>query len=814
MIGMFTPTKREKEELNKIIFEMDERPFSVKAYIPGQKVSDFVGRKNELYTLREQTKFVWRNKISRAVRLEGPAGVGKSTLFIFLKESIESERISIKGPVTYLSKDTDILSSYLQVPDKIEDFGDIWKELLIGFEAGVEEETRSDIGLMEYIALHLIYRMFKEDNQGLSTIIWPEREPGIPFKYVGFIDIIDPILDGGANVIKGIQEYFNKNKREIRGKLKTEVNNVKYEIKRGDTSTIVNLFRVLNEDDSYLDQLKNRDSSIFRSSQEIIRYFNDLMRFYACATRKQPLLLLGLDEVTKTSDEIGKDHYLTLANLFVRLRNNLKFVLFVFISTTEDWVKFDNVIRTGSDLSNQINAFVHRIPLQQLSVEEMTEVFKNRMRRYWETFPSNKSTRAPFYPFSESLFNYVFRYQRRNLRNSIQFLDRLWSHFRRTRNVPNMLDLYSSMRVVRSFTKQTFDPENIERFEWDLIEKSFNEPTRFRSNSVRSSTVERGLEAAWRCLQMEPASSITKVENNPVIETSTISRRPDVCIEIHGNLGAEYRRFVEFQVKAYDEKNKISLDHIESSIQLFKEHFTDYLYFIITGKGLDSKAEYSIKQLEYNYPNRILRPPLTKFQEQNLYLLALFEEITGHPLGRKPDIDIVIAKKILSNILNRTIEDFIAKIGQLSYRKPLTESIIITTLEPKEIPVATSNKDLDQFIPSEPIQTTYVVPEKPETGKVSWLNDYSMITRYKYEACALCSYLKSRETGRYKHKFTQNTVLKNVIRKDATTSPEKFKDMIKLLKQIKFVEMEKSSLKLTPGGLEFYNAVKADDYQC
>ena len=281
MIIMFTLTSREKEGLNKNIFEMDERPFSVKAYILGQKVSDFVGRKDELFILKEQTQFVWRNKISRAVRLEGPAGVGKSTVFNFLKESIEAERINPKGPTEYLSKDTDIFSSYLQVPDKIEDFGDIWRELLLGFKAGIEEETRSDIGLPEYIMLHLVYRMFKEDNQGISKIIWPEKDPGIPLKYIEFIDIIDPILDGGERFVKGIQEYFNKNKRQLRNAMRIKINEEKYEIKRGDTRTILDLFRVLDEDDEYLHLIKNRDKSVFRSNQEIIRYFNDLMRFYA-----------------------------------------------------------------------------------------------------------------------------------------------------------------------------------------------------------------------------------------------------------------------------------------------------------------------------------------------------------------------------------------------------------------------------------------------------------------------------------------------------------------------------------------------------
>jgi len=49
-------------------------------------------------------------------------------------------------------------------------------------------------------------------------------------------------------------------------------------------------------------------------------------------TNKQPLLLLGLDEIAKTEDEIGTSYYRALATLFVRLRNNLNSVLFVYLS--------------------------------------------------------------------------------------------------------------------------------------------------------------------------------------------------------------------------------------------------------------------------------------------------------------------------------------------------------------------------------------------------------------------------------------------------------------------------------------------------
>ncbi|MHA2335223.1 MAG: hypothetical protein ACXAEU_24545, partial [Candidatus Hodarchaeales archaeon] len=114
-----------RNHLNNIIFETSYRPFGVSAYNPNEKVSDFVGRKEELSILKAQTQLVWNHKISKAVRIEGPGGVGKSTLFNFLKESIEEERVDSHSAVKYLSRNTDIFSTYLQVPDKFQEFSDI-----------------------------------------------------------------------------------------------------------------------------------------------------------------------------------------------------------------------------------------------------------------------------------------------------------------------------------------------------------------------------------------------------------------------------------------------------------------------------------------------------------------------------------------------------------------------------------------------------------------------------------------------------------------------------------------------------------------
>lgn len=837
------PRREVRSRLDRIVFETSHLPFGVSAYNRNEKVSDFVGRRLELLTLKEQIQLVWNHKISRAVCLEGPAGVGKSSLFNFLKESIEAERIDSKATVTYLSKNTDIFSTYLEAPDKIADFSDIWRPMLAGLLPGFEEETQHDIGLPEYVALHLIFKMFQNDPEGLSEIIWPENRPPTPMKYVLFVDIIDPILDGGKETVEKLQAYFKKKSRIIRKIFSINIDGVPYKITRADNNTILDLFRVLDENDpgNFLDQINNADNRLFATNDELISYFNDLIRFYATATGKRPLLLIGIDEVAKTESSAGDQYYRNLGNLFVRLRNTLNSILFVFISTTEDWAKYDRVIDKLTDLHNQISVFMHRMPLRQLNVDEMTEVFKKRMRRFWERYPSEKSVELPYYPFTSDLFQFVFRYNLRDLRNSIQFLHKFWRGFRTTSRIPKFETMFDCLREVRYFANDPLGPDTIKKFELDIIMQSFNDDSRLKSNAARSSAIEKGLEMAWQCLQQETASKITNVQNNPHIRTSGGTRKPDIYVEIHGNLGAEFRRTIEFQVKAYRKDSTVKHKHIKSSLELFNEQFTDFIYFIITGQGLDTKAEFEVKKLELQYPTRIRRPPLTPNQEQYLYFLALYEEITRKPLEWENAEDVDVAKGILSRILGQQVEKFLMEIENLAFRKPIIameqpSEPIITPVQPVLRPtleiIAPAVKSQAPVVPSKrptisvlsnfakPVSTESppILPQSSHQDRkdeVVWLTSHPEMTAYRYEASALCSYLQTRENHkRSKNKFTVPTVSKNVILKDANLTLNKFKTLVKVLQRNGFIEKDKTSFKLTAKGVQFYQSVKAEAFKC
>ncbi|MFX1239129.1 MAG: hypothetical protein ACFE8P_15605, partial [Promethearchaeota archaeon] len=134
------PSAHKCQQINDIIFETSLSPFGISAYNPNEPVSDFVGREKELNYFKQQISLVFNYKISRAVRLEGPGGVGKSTLFNYLKESIEHERKKDDPKTHYILKNSDVFSTYFPIPDRIVEFSDIWKPMLEGLSAGFERE--------------------------------------------------------------------------------------------------------------------------------------------------------------------------------------------------------------------------------------------------------------------------------------------------------------------------------------------------------------------------------------------------------------------------------------------------------------------------------------------------------------------------------------------------------------------------------------------------------------------------------------------------------------------------------------------------
>ena len=118
------------------------------------------------------------------------------------------------------------------------------------------------------------------------------------------------------------------------------------------------------------------------------------------------------------------------------------------------------------------------------------------------------------------MFDYIYRYNHRDLRNTIVALHNIWTRFQYKRSIPRFAHTFDALRYIRSFDDNQIDASNIQKYEWDLINNYFEQSPHNKNPSARSSIIEKGLEHAWKCLQHEPLSPITYVKNNPTIKAN------------------------------------------------------------------------------------------------------------------------------------------------------------------------------------------------------------------------------------------------------------------------------------------------------
>ncbi|MHA1646722.1 MAG: hypothetical protein ACTSVL_04030, partial [Promethearchaeota archaeon] len=76
-----------------------------------------------------------------------------------------------------------------------------------------------------------------------------------------------------------------------------------------------------------------------------------------------------------------------------------------------------------------------------------------------------------------------------------------------------------------------------------------------------------------------------------------------------------------------------------------------------------------------------------------------------------------------------------------------------------------------------------------------------------------CQYMKKREDGRYKGKFTHNVILKNVIVGNPSLSKKNYKELVKILQSNDFIYQEKTSYIFTDQGWVLYFQIKEAGYK-
>ena len=825
ILKIFQKQSRENtDELNHAIITSLESPFASTVYDHTKPIKFFVGRENEIKRILQVVQHVINDAQSKGISLEGAGGCGKSTLFGYINQIIHQGKLTDYPSFLLDMKVFTVFSTYIIAPTNADTFLKLWPSI---FE-GLEEHDYSFFEHLAFLFLAKLFDIFQEHPNKLSEygkLIWTE-ESRIPlqikksgFHRVSWQDIKEELFHGNLSVqIPKIINFIIRNGRTIvyhtsipagtHPLLPTRINLDRVR----SLPKLEKFLTILGEDTSILNSFYCRDQRVIIDDDQAFEWFNFFANLYRWITGKIPCFLIGVDEIGKiTGGEADRrKYYQGFYNTLIRMRNMLKFVVFVLIGTTDDWKKMNDFIRDNTDLYYQIQGFlIENIFLEPLEHELIQQIFKNRIEEFWKNRPVQPRSMR-WYPYSEPVFDYVYNYTGLQLRESLNLLNQVWREFRLSQEIKIIDNYLTAMQLIRTIENDwphNFLVDSFHEFERNALLDDFWDPQTFKTDTERSNFCEKALTDGFELLAHEDHPHyVDRARNNPsfpiIINGRKKRRKPDVYVELFGQLGPERARRVEFQVKIYSETSFVTFKDLESSFEIFQAGLTDLLYLIMTGKGLDPTAMMNAQQLG----NRIMGlQPINKTQLLALILLGRYKEITGIELS--PDI----VKALLAQILNQPWDNFIADIKLLPknygiepiLQLPISQPPIIPTIKtPKTIPL-TQYTSKPQPQPSIKVEEIKEISKPTKTAvkveiELTWINQFpTNLSDCQKEIKYLFNLVITRG-GRFYGQTTLTYLLKNV---PLELSKDKLKILFKTLpKDTSYFIKRKTSIVITEEG--------------
>ncbi len=843
---MFKLSPDKKQKLDTIIVQAHFYPFGSSKYEEKDELKDFVGREEEIEVFKQKIFEMLQSESAMAIRLSGPPGVGKTTLFNFVKRYIEHWRQKAKDSQSkdefatsaYSPFDFDgciVFSAYFQRPSEKFSFKAIWQNMMESLKAGFEKETGEDVILPQYVAILIIQKfiVFKPD---IIPIIYKNKEIEDP---TNIKKLSNALMTLGKKGVETLQVEFSENIGEFRDYVTNLYPDLNEKLGRSYNTLINDVFKCFNESDSYWEDALT--GKIFNNEDDAIKYFNELCKLIKIFTGKKPVFLIGIDEFAKSDDPDHARFFEAMGNSLLRVRNELKSIIFTLISTDQDWANFEALFEQSNPLKEQLEAFWRMIPLKSLKEEDVIQLCKNRMQLlFWRHFESERDYSVPYYPFNDTVFRFLYLEHDRNLRAMLKYLNEIWESFKRGQPVPLLESEFDCIKyfVIQRKGKGSYlSFKELSKYHKEIIKEYYINHPDNQDNKNRSTKIEVAIQKAWVAVKNDK-KEISSVYHEPKIKISEDTkqfRKPDVLVMLNRPMTTELRRSIEFQIKAYGPNSEIQLKDIESSLVLLNQGFTDLLFFIITGKGLSADAELEVAKFEKQNFGRIRRNTCSKPEQLHaLYYLAIFDEINPKPIETLPEE----ARRLLETIMAIKIEDLIKDVVDLPFRNislnahKLMEEIdskgsldvfvkgqsTSSPSETKEIEITV--QDSGDIIKRKSGKIT-VSPEKPPSDPPSppptepiyceWVNEFPWTKDYLNEITALFKYISERPS-KYGLKFTTTTFL-NHVSKDITFSRDNFSKLVKYLEKQNYIVKEKSSYELTKSGKELLGKMKKTKFE-
>ena len=426
-------SSKDREKLNEIVINSQINPFVSSSYENESELNRFVGREKEVELFKSILQASFDSKKAKAVRLSGPGGVGKTTLFCHIKKLLEDSSIQDDpSKRTFDISDTIILPAYFQRPVADFNFKNIWEPLMESLIATFESKTESGINLPFYVGAKIVLQMI-EFNPEILKIIYKNKEAN---NKRDINSVIKALNRFNEDDVKNLQEFYMDNAPEFREFVDKKFPQKQNPLSRNENSIIKELFRCFNERDSYYEDVNS--GSIFEDDDQVINYLNSLVRLIMLFTGKRVLFFIGIDEFAdddKKSDT--KKDFDAMGRSLLRMRNRSDSIFFTLISTDGDWANFDKSLYE-KDLRSQLSSFWQIINLQNLSEKEVVDLFYKRMDHlFWRHYDGDRDLRFPAYPYNENVFKFLYKYLDKDLRETILLLkEQEWPSYKRTGKIP------------------------------------------------------------------------------------------------------------------------------------------------------------------------------------------------------------------------------------------------------------------------------------------------------------------------------------------------------------------------------------------
>ncbi len=635
----------------------------------------FIGRDEQINIILNDVENVRDTGRSRAIRLQGEGGVGKSALFNYIWRGLRSQRGTPR--MQEMLRNHCVEVGFITCTDEVLSFMGFWKLLC----ETLELDRQNFFELLLYRILVRLWNIFKV--QGIAGDVQRKELESLLFESPDAFLRLHPLN------FENLRIHFQTPKLPLsqaptREKLKLLLRRAAWEMRKYPTEILIPsrtvkkvefdarlgpkylpwLVDLVPDEENnfgyYWEQLMTpgENNPLLKTDGDVFKFFEWAKDTFEWAEGKPVIFLVAVDEIMKPIEKLADlDAWKKLATLFVTMRNHLKHVLWVLIDTEERWQEYDKALKYNSDLNAQVEGFIaNTIILNPLSREEMVEALRKRVLLQWEKENLPILRENPAAPFTTEVFEYIIDYYNLRLRKCIQACEAVWNAISNQESLSKFFDYYQSLLFIRTREKDIpekdrFSIDTLHSFERQRLLNQFWSRTRFPTEGTRSTHIEEAITKSLQILRQDQSPSISEIKHN---KQRGIARRPDVLAVYFSNEGPLKTLNVEYQVKIYIEgemlQKTVPPGHLESSLELLESHEIDAFHLVSTVPLSDATK----KKFDPFKDRVITTQPLNQVQLIALLCFQDFETLFRRPLT------LIEAKNLLQVAFNKPWDVYIA----------------------------------------------------------------------------------------------------------------------------------------------------------